>query len=151
VLTITALGWDWVNEWRSVNSYLPNGFDDDATTANGAHYPHPVQIGTTCSSSGEAWIEYDLGRRYRRLEATVSMRDDTAMTTNATYEVIVDGRMLFSSAVRLGVASRFDLDVTNGLRLRLLVRNTGAGQRGCTSGMAVFGNLRALGLPAPGS
>jgi hypothetical protein len=137
-----------VNEWRSVGNdgYWENG----ATTANGAHYAHPLQGGTTCGGSGERWIEYDLGRRYRRLEATVSMRDDTNMATNVTYEVIVDGRMLFSSAVRLGVASRFDLNVARGLRLRLLIRNMAAGQRGCTDGMVVFGNLRALGLAAPG-
>lgn len=78
------------------------------------------------------------------------MRDDGPSDVQVAYEVIVDGKTLFGSTVRLGVASHFDVTVTRGLRLRLLVRNLNAGQRNCRTGGAVFGNIRALGTAAPG-
>lgn len=44
VVTITALAWDWLNEFRSVTSGGSGwgGLTVDATTANGTHYAHPL-------------------------------------------------------------------------------------------------------------
>ena len=108
---------------------------------SGIPYAHSVAMGTVGGSS----VEYDLGRHYRRLQATIGLRDDSGSSDQVKIEVFGDGRSLFSQVMAIGQAAPLDVDVTGVLRLKLsatLVSGSGGG----TS--AVWGDIRILGAPS---
>ncbi|WP_322778319.1 NPCBM/NEW2 domain-containing protein, partial [Frankia sp. Cas4] len=88
---------------------------------SGTKLPHSVilQANHYDDPKNVARAEYDLGRDYRRLQATVGLADDAR--SNAVYQIEIygDDRRLASHTVRLGNSVPIDLDVTGILRLRL--------------------------------
>ena len=134
---------------RSVSTFLADlqpvsGYRSTApATVSGIPYAHSVQLGA--SSSGES-VEYDLGRHYRRLQATIGLRDDSGSSDQVKIEVFGDGRSLFSQVMAIGQAAPLDVDVTGVLRLKLSA--TRVSTACCAGTSAVWGDIRALGAPS---
>lgn len=143
VVAIAAYQWTWLNTFSKVGT--DSGWYSDPADANGVHYAHPLVNRSDCYGDGENWIEFDLGRHFKQLEATVSMRDDAQTDARSSFTVIVDGQTVASGDVRLGISKRFNVGVGKGLRLRLQETNPAAGSRACTDGNVVWGNIRVLG------
>ncbi len=96
--------------------------ESGSASISGTKLPHSVILragGYDRKPTDVARAEYDLGRDYRRLQATVGLADDAR--SNAVYQIEIygDDRRLASHTVRLGNSVPIDLDVTGILRLRL--------------------------------
>jgi hypothetical protein len=112
-----------------------------AATVNGKAYAHSVTMDLT------RWItdgaaEYDLGRKYRRLKATVGVTDDSSSSTRVTFEVFADGRKIAAETVGLGAAQQIDADLTGVLRLKITATRSDG------DGTAVWGDAAILGVPS---
>jgi NPCBM/NEW2 domain len=71
-------------------------------------------------------IEYNLGKRYRQFTATVGVVDDAPDSGQvAVFEVYVDGVRRARQQVSFGNPKSITVDVTGGLRLRLLASEAG--------------------------
>lgn len=71
------------------------------------------------SDSEPGYVEYDLGRKYTSLGATVGLSDKVKADTRMLLQVYADGAELFRQEVGLGEAVPLSLDMTDVLRLRL--------------------------------
>jgi hypothetical protein len=83
------------------------------------------------------WREWDLGRDYVRLRATLGLRDDTGADTRGVMRVYLDGVEAVEVPIQFGRSVPLDLDVRGVLRVRLEVQNTTDGQS-----FWVWGNAR---------
>ncbi len=134
---------------RSVSTFLADlepvlgGPSTDPASVSGVAYAHPVGLG---AASGGATVEYDLGRHYRRMQATIGLQDDSSSTDSVKIEIFGDGRVLFSQDMTIGQVAPLDIDVTGVLRLRLVA--TTLQHTCCTGSVAVFGDIRVLGAPS---
>ncbi len=137
---------------RSVSTFLADlqpvaGTNESSEPANlsGTAYAHPVQLSAGDSQNS---VEYDLGRHYRRLLATMGLRDDSGSGDQVKIEVFGDGRPLFSQITSIGQAVPLDVDVTGVLRLRLSATLVASTSDCCSDTTAVWGDIRALGSAA---
>jgi len=70
--------------------------------------------------------EFDLNREYKKLTATAGVDDYSYADDEVNVKVLVDGRDVGQANVKLGAPQNIDVDVTNGLRLRIeATRNSG--------------------------
>ena len=70
------------------------------------------------------WEEFNLGREYTRLTTTVGQNDNSSITGDVIrFTVYGDGQKLDEVQMTFGSGHKFDLDVTDVLRLRLEVAN----------------------------
>lgn len=103
-------------------------------TTNGTQYLHSVDVAASCSSSrGSYWIEYDLGRKYQTLTATVGLSDTDSSAAKAAYVVYADGVKVQTGTLTVGKSTPITLHLAGVLRLRLETDNANAGPDGCTS------------------
>jgi hypothetical protein len=126
-------------------------FDDTSTSdpydsretasINGADHPHS-QGAQFCFGDKDRKWEYDLGRKYARFHAVVGLDDDSATETVVRYEVIGDGRVLYSQDVGFGMSLPVDVSVENVLRLRL-VTTLLSKEGSCGAATAQWGEVRA--------
>jgi hypothetical protein len=105
---------------------------------NGEYFPRSVQV---YLNPGPQEVEYDLGRDWQRLQATVGMRDDSASDAQVRIEMFGDNNLLYSHVFGLGQSEPVDVDVSNVLRLRL-VATLAEGGSGAT---AALGDARLVG------
>lgn len=91
----------------------------------------------------EAFVEYDLGRNFSRLEGFAGLRDDAPSDLTMHLEIFGDGERLFDEiSVMIGTAIPVDLDITDVLRLRIQVTDLGERNRGFVEGPAIFADFR---------
>jgi hypothetical protein len=143
VLTVAA---------RPVTRFLENvGTVDQSDTPSGptfdisgTTYTHGVSM-NTCSFHRSDFIEYDLGRDFRRLKATAGLRDDAASDARVRLEISVDGEIVSTQDVGLGDTAAIDLDVTGKLRVRFQLTPI-AGDDDCTH--FAFGDGQLIGVPS---
>jgi hypothetical protein len=86
---------------------------------NGTAYVRALSTAVFCSEPSV--LEYDLGRHYRILTTAVGLSDDSSSSGNLQFDVLVDGRSVFSGIAKLGQPLPVEVDVTGGLRLVLSV------------------------------
>lgn len=125
-----------------LESVTYDSFVDGTNDVNGQKYPHAL----TASVEDAETAEYNLGRDYRRFEASVGLSDsveDSSSTVN--FEVYCDGRKLFDETLGFGKAVQVDVDVTDCLRLELKNQHV-SGEDWQTP--AVWGDARLLGVPS---
>lgn len=91
----------------------------DTASINGTDYPHS-QGARFCSGDTDRKWEYNLGRRYAQFHAVVGLDDRSASETVVRYEVVGDGRTLYSQDVGFGTSMPVDVSVQDVLRLRLV-------------------------------
>lgn len=123
----------------------------DSKKLDGATYDHfdtgPAEVsGTTFTRSvmidpyGHqlAFVEYDLGRKYIHLDATLGVRDDaTPSGMSMQFQIYADGALVSDTPVKLGDTRPIHLNFDHPLRLRLQVTNLNPGG----DAYAVFGDL----------
>lgn len=85
--------------------------------------------------------DYNLGRDWSRLKGSVGIWDESVATMQCRFEVFVDEVPVFNQVAGLGTLIPFDLDVTNGLRLRLLITPLVANENGA----CVWASARLIG------
>ncbi len=76
-----------------------------------------LYVGFGCRT-GSAW-EFDLNREYTKLTATAGVDDYSVADDEVTVKFLVDGRDVGQATAKLGAPSPVEVDVTNGLRLRI--------------------------------
>ncbi|MFE6858264.1 DUF1707 domain-containing protein [Nocardia sp. NPDC057668] len=86
-----------------------------------------------------AFTEYDLGRRFLRLDGTLGIRNDaTPSGLTMKLRILVDNVPVFEQAIALGDTVPINLGIEQALRLKLEVTNLRPGG----DAYAVFGDLR---------
>jgi hypothetical protein len=73
---------------------------------------------------GPHQVEYNLGRHWKHLQATVGLRDDSATNAQVRMDAFGDERPLYSHVFALGQSDQMNLDVSGVLRLRLVATLT---------------------------
>lgn len=111
----TQQGWIYLWEMDEVDD---SGCSNASRNVNGEEYEWSVRCRTRASSSAR-FIEYDLGRDFEQLIGVVGLSDDSDDDVSVQFTITVDGEVLFDEVLTFGTSLEFNLDVTNGLRLRI--------------------------------
>lgn len=111
---------------------------------DGKNYVHTL-VSTICNYTTSTSWEYDLGRSFASLSGTVGLTDDSDSETKVVAEIYRDGTRLFARTVSLGKPAKFKVDVTNGLRLELVMTSTKCGS---VDSAVAWVNSRLTGIPA---
>src|SRR6266508_611089 len=110
----------------------------DEANINGKTFVHNVLFYACCDPAS---ADYDLGRHYRRLEATLGVTDEAPADARSTFEVFLDCRKAYTATAGLGKPARLSLDVTGVLRLHLVINSTQE------DFLVAWGEAKILGLP----
>src|SRR6266540_2592086 len=74
----------------------------DEANINGKTFVHNVLFYACCDPAS---ADYDLGRHYRRLEATLGVTDEAPADARSTFEVFLDGRKAYTATAGLVVGA----------------------------------------------
>lgn len=119
-------------------------------TVNSVSYAHALSSRTNCPTflNNSYSVEYDLGRHYQTLKAMVGVTDDSAANAEVLFEVVADGRTVYSQTAGFGRPLPVKVSVTGVLRLRIVATRTNST---CVAGdpntKAVWGDAEVFGLP----
>ena len=116
-------------------------------TMNGVSYTHALSAATPSCVSTPPSFQYDLGRDYRQLTTTVGVSDDSPSDAIVLFEVLVDGRNVFSQTATLGKPVAVKVDVTGGLRLEIDATQTGGSCSNTVSTTTVWADAELFGVP----
>ncbi|WP_433576194.1 DUF1707 domain-containing protein [Nocardia brasiliensis] len=117
------------------NRYLH--FDTGTAKVSGTPYIRSVMLDPRGKEL--SFVEYDLGRKYVRLQGVLGVRDDaTPSDVVMKFRILADNVPVLDTTVALGATAPIDLGVVNALRLRLEVTNLKPGG----DAYGVFGDLR---------
>lgn len=86
---------------------------------SGTTYERSVVPGFLATYETERVLDFDLGRAYTTLRVVVGVRDDSSADARVHFEIIADGKPIFSDRLSLGQTQSPVLDVTGVLRLQL--------------------------------
>jgi hypothetical protein len=100
---------------------------------DGTTYGHSVVLNPGCQNSdgGDFWIEYDLGKSWSLLTATVGASETDAGDAAFSYTVYGDGRVLASGHATLSQPKSLRVNVRGYLRLRLRISDPASTDREC--------------------
>ena len=97
---------------------------------NGVSYPHS-QGAQFCFGSNERKWTYVLGRKYSSLQGTIGLSDNSVSTAKIEFDVLADGRLVYSKDLQVGQSATLNVSVTNvlqlGLNTTLLTQDGGCG------------------------
>ncbi|MBB4939126.1 hypothetical protein FHR32_003431 [Streptosporangium album] len=113
--------------------------------ANAKTYKNSIILGyNDCSEDFQ--VGYNLDRKYRHLQATISPADTTRSGIGIRFMAFLDGKNIADHDLVVGQAKRLDVDVEGGLRLVLLSRihKVGSDYQTCPSDgdRAVWGDAQ---------
>jgi hypothetical protein len=111
------VGRTYIEEMRYTQTADP--YDTRANARiNGQVYPHS-QGAKFCPNSERNW-EADLGRAYSEFHATIGLDDDSPSDAIVRYELIADGRIIFSRDMPFGEAFAVNAPVKDVLRIQMV-------------------------------
>jgi NPCBM/NEW2 domain len=84
---------------------------------NGRFYPNSIIL---YLNPGPADVEYNLGRQWQSLEATVGLQDDSSANEDIDFQIFADGRSIYDHRFTLGQSRSIMLNVAGVLRLQLV-------------------------------
>lgn len=119
-----------------------NGYDPKSANIDGTSYEdsYSSYLPSCSQDMRDAW-EFNLDRKYSRLQAVAGVVDLSESDTRMRFRVLLDNRVVFEKTSALGQSSNINVDVTDVLRLRLEVIATretcGADER---KDIGAFGN-----------
>ncbi|MGB7983272.1 MAG: protein kinase [Candidatus Nanopelagicales bacterium] len=115
--------------WLSDMGPVAGSPDYEPVNVNGKNYVHTLLANDfwNCPGGAESW-EYDLGRSFTNFQGSVGLSDDSDSEAKVQAEIYSDGTRLFNKSASLGNPAKFDVDVTNGLRLKLVMTPTECGE-----------------------
>jgi serine/threonine protein kinase len=114
----------WLDEFDQVDSgggfyaHVQAQTQADQAKLNGVPNLHSLLAWTGCETAN-AWADFDLSRDWSRFTTTVGIEDASSADSSVTFTVLLDGQPVASGDVVLGRPVEVDVDVSNGLRLRL--------------------------------
>jgi hypothetical protein len=117
----------------------------ETATSNGTTYVHAITTHNACGSP--VTLEYDLGRHYQVLRTTVGLTDDSATEAEMLFDLIVDGRPVFSQSTRLGAPLPVEVDLTGALRLEMTTSRIEADCQNSNRGTGVWADPQIFGAP----
>ncbi|MFG2472679.1 NPCBM/NEW2 domain-containing protein [Streptomyces canus] len=97
------------------------GVANEAAETGGEQYPHSVVMRADKGYVPYGDAEYNLGRKWRSLDATIGLRDDSPSEAVLKFEVFADGTRLHEERMKIGESSNISLDVSDKLRLTIKV------------------------------
>lgn len=103
-------------------------FSKGERTMDGRRYTRALQS-SSCSASGTA-VEYDLGRRYGRVNMVIGLDDRSSSTAQRNYFIYTDGHQVASGTVRLGQTRTVGVNLDGKLRLKVEWRRAGSSCNG---------------------
>lgn len=95
----------------------------ERTSINGTDYPNALVMNIERYVAQQDWrVELDAGRDFRRFRGDLGIPDDQSSTAAYRVDIVLDnGAPALSVDVRFGETKTIDLDVTNVLRIRIVV------------------------------
>jgi NPCBM/NEW2 domain len=107
--------------------------DQGSYSIDGTTYGHSVMLNPGCQNGdgGDFWIEYNLGKSWSLLTATVGASENDADDAAFSYTVYGDGRVLTSGHATLSQPKSLHVNVSGYLRLRLLISDPASTNREC--------------------
>ncbi len=136
--SVTVYGWYYLYDGPPDQVASNYDYDYDSFNVNGTNYSKSLALygGTGYTS----YVEFNVARSCVRLTATVGINDEASTTLRTTGRVLVDSVTKWTkSGIGLGSSETINLDISNGLRLRVEDTETTDG-----TGALVFGDARAL-------
>ena len=130
----------YLSDMTPVSSEDLNGLGTGIQKANGKSYSHGVAPVPTRTSVGT--VEYDFSRQYRRLVGEIALDDKSPTGAVGKVEIYGDGRLLTDPSIAFGTTTPVDVDVTDVLRLRIAISETG----GDGYAQVILGDFKAQGL-----
>jgi len=115
-----------------------SNYESGEAQVNGDSYANSLML-----RASECGVEFNLGRDWQRLKATIGLRDDSDSGASYRFEVFGDGTSLLNEVVTIGEIREVDVDVTDVLRLRIQITRIGDD----AYGYAVWGGIRVVGSP----
>ena len=97
------------------------GVANEPAEINGEQYAQSVIMRADKGYVPYGDAEYNLGRKWRNLDATIGLRDDSPSEAALKFEVFADGTRLHEERMQIGESSEISLDVSGKLRLILKV------------------------------
>ena len=109
----------YLSDFKAVTS---NRFSSEPATLNGQKYAHSIHNDEYARESSTEW---NLGRHFTHLSGKLGLSDNSK-DTNATFTVdfYADQTLLKTETVSFGTFTDLDLDMTNVLRLKIVVTRT---------------------------
>jgi NPCBM/NEW2 domain len=97
---------------------------------NGVSYPQSLGA-QFCFGSNEREWTYVLGRKYSLLQGTIGLSDNSVSTAKIEFDVLADGRLVYSKDLQVGQSATLNVPVANvlqlGLNTTLLTQDGGCG------------------------
>lgn len=117
---------------------------DEMPNVAGSYYAESAEVnGRLYTRSVMLWpdgsAQFNLGRDWRRVEATLGLRDDSSEDAKVRFEIFGDGRLLYRHEFGLGQSEGVSIDVTDVLRLKLVATTVAEGDS-----RAVWGSARVV-------
>lgn len=106
--------------------FFTNPVESGSAVINGEAYPRTVSAALDKSSIPAAEVEYDTGRRWKSFDAVIGIRDDSPSECSVQFEVLIDGRSVYSRDISLGNSVGISVRVNDSLRLKLSVSYVGS-------------------------
>ena len=98
---------------------------------NGVSYPDSLGA-QFCFGSNERMWTYVLERKYSILQGTIGLSDNSTSAAKIRFEVLADGRLVYSKDLQVGQSAALNVSVSNVLQLGLdtilLTQAGGCGQ-----------------------
>jgi hypothetical protein len=109
----------FLNDMQPLSSTY--GVDTGAAEVNGQNFDQSVSLRADKNYIPYNDSEYDLGRHWATLDATIGIRDDSPSGSKLKFEAFADGKQISSTVLPIGQVQELKLDVTNVLRMQIKV------------------------------
>ncbi|MGO8895811.1 MAG: NPCBM/NEW2 domain-containing protein [Streptosporangiaceae bacterium] len=110
---------------------------------NGVSYPDSLGA-QFCFGSNERKWTYVLGRKYSSLQGTIGLSDNSVSTAQIRFEILADGRLVYSKDLQVGQSAALNVPVSNVLQLELdTILLTQAG--GCGDATGEWADIQVAG------
>ncbi len=114
---------------------------------NGVSYPDSLGA-QFCFGSNERKWTYVLGRKYSSLQGTIGLSDNSVSAAEIRFQILADGRLVYSKDLQVGQSAALNVPVTNVLQLELdTILLTQAG--GCGAATGEWADMQVVGPSAP--
>ncbi len=111
---------------------VAGGANTGSVEVNGQYYADSVYLYPSPGS-----VSYNLGRQWRKLQATVGLSDDSPENEKVRFQIFADQKPIYDHVFVLGQSQQINLNVSGVLRL-VLVATLESADAGSTE--AVWGN-----------
>jgi NPCBM/NEW2 domain len=91
-------------------------YTGESAAVNGHYYTNSIVL---YMNPGPASVEYNLGRQWRKLDMTVGLRDDSADNQSEQFQILANGRAIYTRVFALGQSQHIVINVSGVLHIEL--------------------------------